>query len=129
MSAALLCLILVVYHEARGEPLAGQAAVAIVVINRTNDPRYPQGICAVVKQPGQFPIWWDAPILDDRAWQQAKMIAESAIAGDIIDMTGGAKYFARHNIRPYWSKGMTRQRLGSHVFYTQPEQNKWIVQR
>ena len=33
---ALLCLALNIYHEARGEPLKGQIAVASVTMNRAN---------------------------------------------------------------------------------------------
>src|SRR5688500_11742487 len=48
------CLATAVYFEARGEPLAGQLAVAEVVLNRSRSGRYPADICAVVKQPWQF---------------------------------------------------------------------------
>ena len=46
----LMCLALAVYHEARGENLDGQLAVAEVVINRVQDNGFPDDICAVVKQ-------------------------------------------------------------------------------
>ena len=49
-----LCLALAVYHEARGEPLIGQKAVAEVVMNRVASDRFPDTICGVVMQPKQF---------------------------------------------------------------------------
>ena len=49
----LTCLSLAIYHEARGEKIHGQAAVAWVVLNRLEHPRYPKTICGVVKQSGR----------------------------------------------------------------------------
>jgi len=48
------CLVENVYHEARGEGALGQAAVAYVTLNRVRSPDYPDTICGVVWQPGQF---------------------------------------------------------------------------
>ena len=50
ISAALMCLALNVYHEARSEPLQGQAAVAHVVLNRVASGRWPDDVCSVVHQ-------------------------------------------------------------------------------
>jgi len=49
-----LCLSLALYHEARGEPLNGQRAVAEVIMNRVESDRFPDTICGVVMQPNQF---------------------------------------------------------------------------
>lgn len=46
----LYCLAMNIYHEAKSEPIAGQYAVADVVINRMFDTRYPNTICEVVLQ-------------------------------------------------------------------------------
>ena len=46
----LYCLAQNIYCEAKSEPLAGQYAVADVVLNRVNDTRYPNTICEVVKE-------------------------------------------------------------------------------
>jgi spore germination cell wall hydrolase CwlJ-like protein len=48
------CLTDTIYHEARGESLAGQKAVAMTVINRVKHPEFPDSICSVVYQPKQF---------------------------------------------------------------------------
>ena len=50
MVSQLMCVALAIYFEARGEPDAGQIAVAHVVRNRIEDPRYPDNACDVVKQ-------------------------------------------------------------------------------
>jgi spore germination cell wall hydrolase CwlJ-like protein len=46
------CLARNIYHEAANEPVEGQVAVAIVTLNRANDPFYPNNICQVVYQRG-----------------------------------------------------------------------------
>ena len=50
----LRCLAAAVYYEAKSEPMAGQLAVAQVIINRTKSGRFPSDVCGVVKQRGQF---------------------------------------------------------------------------
>ncbi|WP_447415191.1 cell wall hydrolase, partial [Clostridium perfringens] len=39
------CLAGAIYFEAKGEPLAGQLAVANVIINRTKSGRFPSDVC------------------------------------------------------------------------------------
>ena len=56
--AALVCLALNIYHEARDQPFIGQVAVAQVVMNRVDDPRYPDTVCEVVEQ-GPTYSWTD----------------------------------------------------------------------
>ena len=40
ITPALMCVAMAVYFEARGEPTEGQVAVALVIRNRIEDPRY-----------------------------------------------------------------------------------------
>jgi len=54
ISSAALCLALAIHFEARGEPLTDQIATGETVMWRVNSPRYPDGVCGVVFQPGQF---------------------------------------------------------------------------
>lgn len=54
IAAAALCLSSVVHYEARGESLAGKIAVASVVMNRVEHKKFPNHVCDVVKQRGQF---------------------------------------------------------------------------
>lgn len=48
------CLEIAVEHETSGKLSHGADKVAMVVINRTNDPRFPNTTCAVIYQPHQF---------------------------------------------------------------------------
>mgnify|MGYP001257287453 FL=1 len=45
-----LCMALNIYYESRSDNLAGQYAVADVVLNRMHDDRYPNTVCEVIKE-------------------------------------------------------------------------------
>lgn len=63
----LYCLAQNIYFESKSEPLAGQYAVADVVLNRVNDTRFPNSICGVVRA-GPVKESWKTkqyPDLDD----------------------------------------------------------------
>ena len=45
-----VCMALNIYYESRSDNLAGQYAVADVVLNRVQDSRYPNSICEVIKE-------------------------------------------------------------------------------
>lgn len=119
------CLAMVVYHEARGEARAGQRAVAHVVLNRAEDPGFPDRICAVVTQESasgcQF-SWWcdgasDAP-RNEEAFNDALSVAAAALERRAQDPTGGALYFVRREIRPGWTRALrATAEIGSHRFY------------
>lgn len=118
MTYVLLCLSMAIYHEARSEPLSGQVAVAMVIMNRVNSDQFPDDVCGVVTQPRQFPFVW-APPRDTRAWQQAVMIADRVLAGDITDNTEGALHYHRDDVRVSWTMDMVAQRIGHrHLFWT-----------
>jgi N-acetylmuramoyl-L-alanine amidase len=50
----LFCMVQNVYHGSRGESVLGQTAVAHVTLNRVKSPAYPDTVCGVVWQKGQF---------------------------------------------------------------------------
>lgn len=51
------CLAKVIYHEARGEHPEGKAAVAKVTLNRKKNKNFPDNVCGIIAQPGQYP-WY-----------------------------------------------------------------------
>lgn len=128
------CLALNIYYESRGSNLADQAAVANVVINRTNDRRYPDTICGVVKQGkkdksgnmirNQCQFSWycdgksDNPTNID-AWVNAQMIAWNMIEnGQFRGLAEGATHYHADYVNPKWAKEFTLVgRIGEHVFY------------
>jgi spore germination cell wall hydrolase CwlJ-like protein len=125
-----LCLTQAIYFEARGEPLEGQLAVAQVVLNRYNDPRYPKSICGVVYEhrPGaasfacQFSFSCDSypdVVWNRGAWAEAKAIAFLANSRRLPDVTGGrATHYHTTWVSPDWSYVIDHTRtLGNHIFY------------
>jgi Cell Wall Hydrolase len=128
LSTHMDCLARSIYFEARGEAIAGQLAVAQVVLNRLSDPRYPKTICDVVyehRSTGmacQFTFtcdaWSDTPT-DGVAWRRAKAIALVAHAQAWRDITGGqATHYHADYVSPEWAALIpeTRQ-IGRHIFY------------
>lgn len=99
-----LCL----YREARGESLAGKAAVLAVIRNRANDPknRWPKTLAGVVTQHAQFSSFnandpnvtaWPhppkvstIPNLDWQAWLDCGAVYDAPLTADSTD--GGVYY-------------------------------------
>ena len=122
LSAELHCLAGAVYFEARGEPLAGQLAVAQVIINRSEDGRFPRSYCGVVAQPGQFSFMRGKQMPQVRtgtaAWNRAVAIAEIAHKGLWESEAKGAVFFHATHVRPSWSMRKTRlAQIDTHIFY------------
>ncbi|MBC7905871.1 MAG: cell wall hydrolase [Rhodospirillaceae bacterium] len=119
--AELRCLAMNVYWESRGQPVAGQAAVAHVTLNRASSPSFPASICGVVHQSCQFGWTCDGKgnqPTDAAAWAESVDVAKRALAGE-PDPTGGALYFHHVEERPQWARGRygTRVVIGQHVFF------------
>ena len=49
MFTPVMCLALAIHYEAGNQPTEGQVAVAEVIMNRVDSPRYPDTVCGVVK--------------------------------------------------------------------------------
>lgn len=117
------CLASAVYFEARGESLEGQLAVAEVVLNRTRSGRYPDGVCAVVRQPAQFSFVRRGAIpRADRtstAWRRAVAVARIAERGEPRLLAEGVLWYHAHYVSPSWGRRLARTtRIGAHIFYS-----------
>ena len=131
VETALLCLALNIYHEARGEPIQGQKAVAAVTMTRARHD--PARVCHEVFRPYQFS--WANPLTtvdsitrsqraqwfipkDQRAWLRAKTIATRALAGEMHNPVKRANHFHTMDVSPRWAAQMHQvARIGSHIFY------------
>lgn len=136
MATAFMCLALNVYHEARGESIMGQHAVAQVTMNRAE--RDPSKVCQVVVAKKQFS--WVNPsfglvektpkgcVLTKRgepkegdAWDRAKKIAWVTLArADQPDFFAhGAKFYHVTWVHPVWRHKLKQVAvIGHHKFYT-----------
>ena len=133
--AALVCLALNIYHEARDQPFIGQVAVAQVVMNRVHDDRYPDNVCDVVQQgptyswTDNFPVrhrcqfsWYcdgkSDRTPDQTAWEQAMMIAQGVHTGNLDDFVEGATHYHATYVLPEWASTKTPiAQIGDHMFY------------
>lgn len=124
------CLALNIYFEARGEPLAGKVAVGHVVLNRVASPRFPKGICSVVRQGGekrrhrcQFSWYCDGQSdrpRNKRAWEEAIFVAKMIKGGMTQDPTHGAMWYHAVYVAPDWSRDFApseQVKIGRHIFY------------
>ncbi|HEY0114628.1 MAG TPA: cell wall hydrolase, partial [Allosphingosinicella sp.] len=93
IDSELECLAKVVLHEAGNQSRTGQIAVAEVVMNRVRSPRFPNSICSVVLQRGQFfNVHAYRPFRDAR-WPRAVEIAREVRDGNAPRVTNGALFF------------------------------------
>ncbi len=118
------CLAITVYHEARGETLEGQLAVANVVINRAKSGRYPPSWCEVMKQPRQFsfvnPKTGRIPGIDtaSAAWSKAQAIARIAGQNVAAEVDQDVLWYHADYVAPSWGRRLTRvEKIGTHIFY------------
>lgn len=116
--STLMCLSLVIFFEARGEPLDGQLAVAHVVMNRSENNN--TSICQEVFKKSQF-SWtkrqYKIPKGND--WKNAQDVARIALNSS--DSIKGATFF--FNPKKCGNpvsivKGRKRiKSIGNHIFY------------
>jgi N-acetylmuramoyl-L-alanine amidase len=114
------CLAGAIYFESKGEPLAGQLAVANVIINRTKSGRFPTDMCSVIKQRGQFGFVRRGliPSIDQgrAAWRTAIAVAKVALAAMWDSPAPKALYFNTPDRVP--AARLTRiASIGNHIFY------------
>jgi spore germination cell wall hydrolase CwlJ-like protein len=126
----LTCLALNVYFEARGEPLAGQYAVAEVTMNRVASPLYPHTVCGVVYQRNWDPLrrryvgafsWTELRLRGSprgEEWIRAVKVARETYRGEHPPTVHGALFYHSIYIKPSWARNKKPvATIGDHVFY------------
>lgn len=101
--------------EARGEPYEGQVAVGAVILNRVDNPNFPNTIAGVVYQKGAFDSVADGQI-NMTPTATARKAAQDAING--WDPSGGCIYFynpATSTSKWIWSRPIVKA-IGKHNF-------------
>ena len=93
----LQCLAEALYFEARGEGAQGQRAVAEVILNRVDHPRFPKTVCGVVNQRGQFTYNKNARIREKGTFARVQKVAIAALssAAATVLIVGGVKQHSR----------------------------------
>jgi N-acetylmuramoyl-L-alanine amidase len=137
------CLASALYHEARGEPVEGQIAVALTIINRATSSAYPPTICGVVYQnshrynkcqfsytcdrrsdlPRNLGVFSRMQRLSEKILTMVQKTDEAKQSG-LINLSPTianalfATHYHRHDVAPSWSKKLqVVVRVGDHVFF------------
>ncbi|WP_240910308.1 cell wall hydrolase [Pontivivens nitratireducens] len=124
------CLAKALYFEARGETIAGQIAVAEVILNRVDHSRYPNSVCGVVSQGAsrmnacQFSFMCDGrnEVMSERAaWERMAKIARVMLDGRPRMLTAGATHYHAVSVNPGWASRLERTVwIDDHKFYRFP---------
>ncbi len=119
-SSDLACLAEVIYFEAGGTGAQGEAAVAHVVVNRTQSRKFPNSVCGVVADGCQFSYKCDGrsdALADAKRRGHAMQVAQAVLSG-APDITNGALFFHSARAKPGWFKSRPRVGvIGGNVFY------------
>jgi spore germination cell wall hydrolase CwlJ-like protein len=139
--AALMCLALNAYWEARNQDFQGMIAVNQVVMNRVESEYYPDTPCEVIMQGPTRPSWknpeefypvrhkcqfsWycdgksdEVPESDKVAWDNARMAAFGVYYNQVEDLVDGSLWYHAHYVKPEWAKVKEiRAVVGDHIFY------------
>lgn len=128
-----MCLAMAIYYETRNEPHPDAGlAVAEVILNRVEDKRWPDNICAVIKQDKgpkahdcQFSFYCDGKPERPKhkeAWLKAQEQASEALNGNLLGH--GALYYHANYTSPIWRHKLELiGKIGKHIFYTDMEVN------
>ena len=135
------CLALNMYHEARGQGIAGELAVTAVVLNRVNDKRYPNTVCEVIEQGPTRASWQDPKVRfpvknrcqfswfcdgksdtprNKKIYNRMYNLADAILGNEIsfLDITGGATHYHADYVSPAWAKTKTKTvEIQDHIFY------------
>jgi len=127
---AVNCLTEAIYHEARGEDVYGQFAMAEVILNRVDLPNFPNSVCGVVHQNAsrlnacQFSYACNGrsrEMPNTGARRLANAIAQILLSGAPRELTDGATHFHTTSVRPAWAAAFHRTaQFGVHLFYREP---------
>jgi spore germination cell wall hydrolase CwlJ-like protein len=118
------CLTKNIYFEARDQSLEGQYAVAEVVLNRMDNPKFPSSVCGVVEQKTdrvcQFSWFCDGKsdeMRDKKARQIARKVALNSISNK-TNFTDGALYYHANYVSPGWENVKITTEIEDHIFYS-----------
>jgi spore germination cell wall hydrolase CwlJ-like protein len=114
------CLASAIYWESKGEPLAGQLAVAEVIINRAASGRFAPTLCGVITQRSQFSFVRGgripAPPRTAAAWRTAVAVAHIALDDKADSPVSTALFFHANYVSPGWRLRRLAS-VGNHIFY------------
>jgi len=130
------CLAEAIYYEARGEGLAGQKAIAEVVVRRSERIDFPHTICGVVHQSNENAVCQFSFVCNGQLdvpknptdWARAIRVATRILSGSLplTNLTEGAISFHALSVQPDWPGMVQTVRIGNHIFYRRPSRGHSI---
>jgi hypothetical protein len=116
------CIAVAVYHEARGESVEGQMAVAKAIMNRAASGDYPSSWCGVVKQPWQFSFVRHGRLpsvnVNSDEWRKALGVTRLAVANAVQSVPTDCLWYHADYVAPKWRNNLRRvEKIGTHIFY------------
>lgn len=126
---AVTCLALAIYYEARNQPIDGQIEVAMVVMNRVADDKFPNDVCSVVYEPSQFSFTEDGKLERPKhsSWIEIKTLAKDILNHPKkYDDGNNVLYYHAHYVNPSWSNDYELVgKIADHLFYTRKDGSKY----
>ena len=126
------CVIEATYFEARGEETEGHKAIVEIIRNRTNNERFPDTFCDVVKQNKQFSyrngdkkynLVYNDKIKKAEITNTVYSHLYSIYMGKATVLPECASHYDGKSFKkPSWSKKMKMvEEIGNHQFYCYPD--------
>ena len=147
--SAVSCMAKNIYFESKSQPLVGQLAVGLVVLNRVKSKNWPNDICKVIyegpvreswktrKDPKlpkhkrkyypirhrcQFSWYCDGfkdTIREPTVYSKILTIAHALVGKKVYDFTDGATHYHATYVSPEWTNLEVLFTIEDHIFYKQ----------
>ena len=114
LSSELDCLATNIYFESRGEPEAGQFLTGFITMNRVNDKRWPNTVCKVVYQPGQFE--WTEDAYSNKVYKGSEQYKRIIYIASIVMQSKEIQHYG-YFFNTTHSKSKSIVVAGNHRFY------------
>lgn len=108
------CMTTALYHEARGESDRGMFAVASVILNRAAHDNFPDNVCGVINQRGQFSFDKSAKMIEQKSVMRVRAIVTAIQEGFVPVMP--YTYFHRFDVNGQCTMKKYKVRIGNHLF-------------
>jgi spore germination cell wall hydrolase CwlJ-like protein len=111
------CLVRAMYFESNRSSGEGLLAIGSVVMNRVASGIYPNTICGVVGQHGQFAAGILSQRMDEREKPLVEKVADDVLAGKRHPKIGSAMYFHMAGLRFHYGNMHYVLVAGGNAFY------------
>ncbi|MCI8915391.1 MAG: hypothetical protein HFF26_01800 [Oscillospiraceae bacterium] len=114
-SESMMWLARIIFAESGNQPLEGKIAVGNVVMNRVNNPKFPDTVYEVIFQKNQFSPAISGSIYQDPNWDS---VVAAMLVLDGAQVVPDALFFNQVGIRCYASRNRDYvTTIGDHAFY------------